>query len=114
MNGVVSLRRLGLPLMVAVMIGGAMFTYESKEEAVATADRVSELRHQVSQERIAISLLKAEWSELTQPGRLQALIERYPDVLDLSNFGIDRMVTIRDLPFPPEEQTDLIAELMGG
>lgn len=114
MSGVLTLRRLGLPLVIAVMIGGAMFTYEAKEEAVTTAERVSDLRHQVSQERIAISLLKAEWSELTQPGRLQALIERYPEVLDLGNFGIDRMVTIRDLPFPPAEQTDLIAELMGG
>lgn len=107
-------RRLAVPTIVSVMmIGGAMATYEAKEQAVATADHVAELRHQVSQERIQISLLKAEWSELTQPGRLQDLIERYPGVLSLETYEIDSMVRIRDLPFPPDDQPDLIAELVG-
>lgn len=115
MSGVVHIRRLIVPTVVSVMmIGGAMATYEAKEDAVTTADHVAELRHEVSQERMAISLLKAEWSELTQPGRLQDLIERYPGVFDLGSYEIDRMVRVSDLPFPPDDQPDLIAELVGG
>ena len=112
MSALLQPRRLVTPFVVAVMIGGAMLTYQVKNKAIEYAEQVFDLRHQISQERIAISLLKAEWSELTQPGRLQELIARYPDVLNLTGFGIDRMVWIRDLPFPPEEQPDLIAEAL--
>ncbi len=96
------------------MISGAMLTYEAKEEAVTTAEGVADLRHEIGQERITISLLKAEIAELSQPGRLQSLIERYPEILSLGAFEIDRMVRITDIPFPPEDDVDLIAELVGG
>ncbi len=112
MRAVFHPRRLVYPLVVAAMIGGALLTYQAKHDAGVAADRVSELRHQISQEQITISLLKAEWGELTQPARLQDLIARYPGVLDLSLFGIDRMVHIRDLPYPPDQQPDLIAEAL--
>ena len=55
MSALGHIRRLIVPTAVAVMmIGGAMATYEAKEEAVTTADHVAELRLQASQERIAI------------------------------------------------------------
>jgi len=107
-------RRIVYPLAVAVMIAGAAATYQAKSQAVAAADRVAELRHEISQERIAISLLKAEWSELTQPGRLQDLVGRYPDILDLGAYGVDRMVRLGDIPFAPGEEPDPIGDLLAG
>jgi hypothetical protein len=96
------------------MITGAAVTYQAKDEAVAAADRVSELRHEISQERIAISLLKAEWSELTQPARLQELVERNPDVLNLAPYGVGQMVRITDIPLVPAAEPDPIADLLAG
>lgn len=108
------LNRLVVPVTVALMIAGAALTYNAKHDAAGAADRVSELRNQIQQEQVAISLLKAEWSELTQPGRLQDLIARHPDVLALAPFGIDQMVYIRDLPMPPEDNADHIADILTG
>lgn len=114
MSAAFDYRRLIVPLLVIVMLAVALLTYQAKHEASLAADRVSELRHEIAQERIAISLLKAEWSELTQPGRLQDLVERYPHILALAPFGIDQMIRIGDLPMPPEEDIDVIANLLGG
>jgi hypothetical protein len=107
-------RRLVMPVAFALMIGGAAWTYQAKDEAIAAANHVSDLRDQITQEQVQISLLKAEWSELTEPGRLQALIDQYPEAFPLQPFGIDQMVRIRDLPMAPEDQPDLIAEVLAG
>ncbi len=107
-------RRLVVPLALLLMVGGAAWTYSTKDDAVAAAARVSDLRDEITQEQVAISLLKAEWSELTEPGRLQDLIDRYPTAFPLQPFGIDQMVRIRDLPMAPAEQPDLIAEVLAG
>lgn len=110
MNALRQLRRLLTPLLVLALVGGAAFTYRTKHEALVASERVAELRHDIDQERIRLSLLKAEWSELTQPGRIQALVERYPDRLELAPFGIDRMVQITDIPFSPDR--DFIADML--
>jgi hypothetical protein len=105
-------KRLAYPLAVAVMIGGAVATYQAKHDAVEAAASVAELRHRIDQERMAISLLKAEWSELTQPARLQDLLGRYPEVLDLGPYGVERMIRLGDIPFPPAEDPDLIGAFL--
>src|SRR5690349_13915872 len=92
------------------MFAGAAWTYQTKHYAVEAARHVNELRDQIEDERVRLSLLKAEWSELTQPGRLQALVERYPDQLGLQPFGIDRMVRITDIPISPDH--DFIADMV--
>ena len=113
MRAAFSPRRITYPVAIAVMIAGAVATYQTKLQAAQAAEQVSDLRHEISQERIAISLLKAEWSELTQPARLQDLVARHPDALDLGPFGVDRMVRLGDIPFAPAEQPDLIGKLLG-
>lgn len=110
MRAILQLRRLVAPLTIAILIGGAAFTYQAKHEAVQAAEEVAQLRLEIGQEQIRLSLLKAEWSELTQPGRIQDLIGRYPDVLTLAPFGIERMVAITDIPFSPRH--DFIAEMV--
>lgn len=114
MTAVFHPRRLVFPFVVLVMIAGAAWTFQAKDDAVAAADYVSDLRDEITQEQVAISLLKAEWSELTEPGRLQALIDQYPQVFPLQPFGINQMVRIRDLPMAPTDQPDLIANILAG
>ncbi|MGD9739172.1 MAG: hypothetical protein AB7O56_00780 [Bauldia sp.] len=110
MSAIFELRRLGIPLLFIIMLAGAAFTYNAKHHAVEAADQVSDLRRQIEQERMRLSLLKAEWGELTQPGRIQGLVDQYPEVLALQPFGIDRMVRITDIPFAPDH--DFIADML--
>lgn len=98
------LRRVVYPVIVAVMVGGAALTYQTKHEAIGAAEQVAELRRQIELQRNALSLLTAEWSVLTQPSRLQDLIERHPEDFPLAAYGIDQVVRIGDLPMPPEPE----------
>ncbi|MCW5696742.1 MAG: hypothetical protein KIS96_08415 [Bauldia sp.] len=107
-------RRLVYPALVAIMVGGAAVTYQTKENAVAAADRVAELRHLVERERIALSLLNAEWSVLTQPSRLQDLVDRHPEDFQLASYGIERVVRIDALPWPEPDENDVLGRLIGG
>jgi len=107
-------RRFVFPLAVLIMIGGAAWTFQAKDDAVAAAQHVSSLRDEITQEQVAISLLKAEWSELTEPSRLQALIDQYPNAFPLQPFGIDQMIRIGDLPMAPTDRPDLIADVLNG
>ena len=46
-------------------------------------------------------MLKAEWSVLSQPSRLQAVITKYPEHFKLEPFSADQMATLADLPAKP-------------
>ncbi|MCW5714245.1 MAG: hypothetical protein KIT43_07030 [Bauldia sp.] len=110
MSAILELRRLLTPVLLIVMFAGALWTYQTKHYAVEEARYVNQLRDQIEDERVRLSLLKAEWSELTQPGRLQQIVEAYPDRLGLQPFGISRMVRITDIPFAPDH--DFIADMV--
>jgi hypothetical protein len=85
-------------LIVILMIAGAAFTYDTKHKAEQSADVVASLRTQVEQQKAALRLLKAEWSVLTQPARLQALVEKYKDQLGLQTADVNQFVTIDQVP----------------
>ncbi len=86
------------PLIVILMIAGAAFTYDTKLKAEKAADAVASVRAQVEQQKTALRLLKAEWSVLTQPSRLQALVEKYKAQLGLQTADVSQFVTIDQVP----------------
>lgn len=71
-------------VLIAVMLSAAAFTYKTKHDAEAMMRRVSELETGIQLEKDAINVLKADWSLLTQPGRLETLTEIYKDELGLA------------------------------
>jgi len=91
-------------LLVVLMIIGAVAVYDMKYEAEVAADRVAELRMKVAREREEISLLKAEWSLLNQPGRLQKLVDRYHQILQLEAVEVHQIVGVEDLPGRPADK----------
>ena len=66
-------------LLLTVMIAGAIVTYNMKHRAEVEADKVARLQADIGAEKEAIGLLRAEWSKLTQPSRLEELVGRYGD-----------------------------------
>jgi cell division protein FtsL len=86
-------------VMVALLTSFAL--YRVKYEASDYAGQVAELRQEISAERERVNVLKAEWSYLNQPDRIQRLAERY---LELQSLDARQIVTFRDLPERSREQ----------
>jgi len=70
-------------VMIVAVIGSATWTFKVKSDSEAALQRVAVLERRIELEREAIDLLKADWSLLTSPDRLQKLVERYRDELKL-------------------------------
>lgn len=103
-------------LLILAMIGGAIATYQIKNETEALTEKVARLHASVAREREEIAMLKAEWSLLTQPSRLQALVAKYQEHFMLEPFLVSQVATLDEIPMRPEPEekaADPIAELTG-
>lgn len=69
--------------------------YQTKEETYRAKQIIAGLNKTIAQENEAINLLKAEWSYLNQPSRLQALAEKH---LDLKPLDPKQIKNFADLP----------------
>ncbi len=63
--------------IAALLIFAAAYVYEVKFESTLRAERVAKMRGDVRRERDAIAALRAEWAQLENPARLQALVRRH-------------------------------------
>ena len=90
----------------------SFWLYQVKEDAHLAKQQIASLKKQIAEEHRAINLLKAEWSYLNQPARLQELLKRHGTRLKLGEMKLDQMVTIDQLPnglpkrLPPPAQLD--------
>jgi hypothetical protein len=88
-------------MLLAVMVGAAAVTYTMKYRAEAMANHVAQLAAGIAKERETIATLRAEWSMLVQPGRLQGVISHYAQHFELQPFSADQVVSITDIPEKP-------------
>jgi hypothetical protein len=101
-------------VLIAVMVAAAALTYKTKHEAESRLDEVHRIETQIKLEEDTITLLKADWSLLTQPSRLQKLSEIYQSELALQPVGAHQIVGLDELPAKPLEIEDLSAQPLGG
>jgi cell division protein FtsL len=64
-------------LVIAALVLPASYVYKIKLEATLQAERVSKLRAEIRRERDAIAILRAEWTQLDRPDRIQGLAQRH-------------------------------------
>ncbi|BCP54438.1 hypothetical protein K32_30550 [Kaistia sp. 32K] len=88
-------------IWVALMVAGAVLTYAMKDRAGRAADHVMELRRDIAREKEAMTVLRAEWSVLDQPARLQGLVERYGDYLHLKALDVRQLASLDEVPDKP-------------
>ncbi|MEP9371820.1 hypothetical protein [Mesorhizobium sp. KR1-2] len=93
-------------VLIAVMVSAAAFTYKTKHEAEEQLVAVRKIEQQIRFEEDSIDLLKADWSLLTQPARLQKLAETYQAELQLQPVEARQIVGLDDLPSRPIEAHD--------
>lgn len=68
----------------------------------AAQERESDLRHveaQITEQQRAIDVLKAEWTHLSQPAKIQAMAARY---LNLQPMKATQIAYLNEIPMRPE------------
>ena len=87
-------------LMIGLVIILSIALYNVKYRAQEHEAHARALHQEIRNEEDAIRVLRAEWSYLTQPDRIQRLAERH---LDLEPLQASQIATFDDLPPPPRE-----------
>lgn len=90
-------------VLIAVMVAAAAFTYNTKHKAEDRLAQVRKLETEIRLEQDTIDLLKADWSLLTQPSRLQRLTEVYQAELKLQPVEASQIGRLSDIPQKPPE-----------
>lgn len=88
-------------LLVFLMVLSAAAVYDMKYEAELAAENINKKTAEIAQTREDISLLKAEWALLTRPARMQDLLTRHQDILNLVPMTSDHIGTLADIPEKP-------------
>ena len=105
-------------ISVLAAAGAAVFVFQVKYRAEAVANRAAELQRTLDQEHETLSLLKAEWSLLIQPARVQELTARHAELLKLQPLDPKQITKLEKLPMrptgpAPEDESALSALLEG-
>ena len=85
-------------LVIGVLVFAAAYVYRIKMESTERTERVLRLRAQIREERDAIAVLRAEWTKLDAPLRLQGLVERH---LTLKPLNATQYDSFKNLPERP-------------
>lgn len=101
-------------VLIAVMVSAAAFTYNTKRTVEDQLAEVRGIEAEIKFEQDLMDLLKADWSLLTQPARLQRLTGIYQAELKLQPVEASQIGGIDDLPPRPVEIEDLSTERLGG
>lgn len=85
-------------VLIVVMVAAAAFTYKTKHDAEGRLREVRKLETAIRYQEDTFDVLKADWSLLTQPARLQRLTEFYQGELHLQPGDPHQIVSAGDIP----------------
>lgn len=95
-------------ILIAAMLVAATVTYKIKYDAEKQIAVINKLKREIRHEEDTIRLLRADWSLLTQPGRLQKLVEVYDAELGLKPIEALQITSVDDIPLRPIDDIDKI------
>jgi hypothetical protein len=84
--------------LFTLMIAAAAGTYKIKAEANSKQNEIRRIERLIVHEEDTIDLLEADWSMLTQPARLQRLVEKHAGELALQPIEAHQVVSVKDVP----------------
>jgi cell division protein FtsL len=85
-------------LVIAALVLAAADVYKIKFESTLQAERAARLRADIRRERDAVAALRAEWTALDGPERIQALARRH---LPLKPIELGQRDNLQQLPERP-------------
>ena len=71
---------------------GGFVLFKVKYEVVEIEQKLSETELHIAREKETIHILKAEWSHLNEPQRLQKLAEKYLDIMPMKTEQIAAVI----------------------
>lgn len=93
------LRILNLVVIGALVLAAA-YVYRIKFDATVQAERLAKIRSEVRRERDAIAALRAQWGELDNPARIEALAKRHLPLKPIAPTQFDSLDQLPDRPPP--------------
>ncbi len=64
-------------IVIGALVLAAAYVYRIKFDATVQAERLAKLRGEVRRDRDKIAALRAEWGQLDNPARIEALAKRF-------------------------------------
>jgi cell division protein FtsL len=93
------LRLLHMVVLAALFLAAAD-VYKIKYESTLQAEKVAKLRGEIRREQDAIANLRAEWSKLDSPDRIQDLAKRHLTLKSAEVTSYDGLDKLPDRPVP--------------
>lgn len=97
--------------VIGVLVLAAAWVYRIKFDATVQAERLAKLRSEVRRERDEIAALRAEWGELDNPARIEALAKRF---LHLKTIAPTQFDTLDHLPDRSAQNVAASTDPIGG
>ena len=85
-------------LVIGALVFAAAYVYRIKMESTVRTERVLRLHADVREQRDAIAALRAEWSKLDEPLRLQGLAERHLTLKPITANQYDQLNNLPERP----------------
>jgi hypothetical protein len=105
------IRKLNILLMLTSSIA-FVAVYGLKYSVGEVAKSKQALERQIQRQQGELSLLKADWSYLNQPGYIQPIVTRHQQELDLQPIKQSQFGSLSDLPMRPvQPDTDAMTAL---
>jgi len=90
-------------LSLLILIGSAVAVYKVKFDTTYEAQRIAKLRNEIRTERDRLTLLRAEWTRLSAPQRIQDLASRHLGMKPLLVARITDLAGLPEKPLGPED-----------
>ena len=97
--------------VIGVLVLAAAWAYRIKFDATVQAERLAKLRGEVRYQRDEIAALRAEWGQLDDPARIEALAKRF---LQLKTIAPTQFDTLDHLPDRPPQDVTASSDPIGG
>ncbi|HEY7299456.1 MAG TPA: hypothetical protein VH684_16240 [Xanthobacteraceae bacterium] len=98
--------------VIAALVFAAADVYKIKFDSIRQAERLAKLRMEVRQAREGIATLRAEWSRLDNPARIEELSTRHLLLRSIDARQFDRLDRLPERPQPPPDASDPIDALL--
>ena len=84
--------------VIGALVLAAAYVYRIKFDSTLQAERLAKIRSEVRRERETIAALRAEWGELDDPARIEALAKRFLPLKPIAPTQFDTLDQLPDRP----------------
>ncbi len=101
-------------IVVAALVSAAVYVYKIKFDSTLQAERIAKLTTDLRHVHDSIASLRAEWSRLDNPSRIQGLAQRHLKLAPVAGTQFDALDQLPDRPAPivPPDTPDPIGAMI--